>query len=158
MTKELHTFVIISAPLQEVFSYFFSQNPTVVLGGILFTPKNEKNTLNRVDMKPGLEELIYFDDGSTALYQLFSAIPRVSFSVHIDDFRSKRFRGLDAMRCHFTFTQLEANRIIVNCRYQFKMSTRFHELLFDFFLKGSIQKKLDAVLIMGARILSIPVK
>ncbi|SHM06946.1 hypothetical protein [Flavobacterium saccharophilum] len=150
MRKELQSFIIVSAPLEEVFSYFFSLNPTVVLQNIWFVPKNEKNILNTDMIEPGDEELIYFQDGSTALYQLFSLIPRVSFSVHIDEFRSKRFKGFNAMRCHFTFTQLEHNKIIVDCRYQFYMDSSLRQLFFDLFLKGIIQKKLNADLALGA--------
>nr|WP_315246744.1 hypothetical protein [uncultured Flavobacterium sp.] len=158
MRKELHSFIIISAPLEEVFSYFFSRNPTVVLQGIWLVPKNEKDTVKMETAEPGMEQLIYFEDGSTVLYQLFSLVPRVSFSVHIDDFKSKRFRGLEAMRCHFTFTQLERNKIIVDCRYQFKMRSKLHQLFFDLFLQGIIQKSLDATLVLGDEKLNSLVK
>lgn len=150
MSKEVHSFITISALLEEVFSYFFSLNPTVILQGIWLVPKAENYTLKNKGAKPGSEQLIYFEDGSTALYQLFSLVPQVSFSVHIDDFRSKRFRGLEAMRCHFTFLQLESGKVIVACRYQFQMSSRC-QLLFDLFLQDIIQKKLDSDLVLGAK-------
>lgn len=121
-------------------------------------PKTEKNTLKNNSAKPGSEYLIYFEDGSTALYQLFSLVPQVSFSVHIDDFRSKRFKGLEAMRCHFSFLQLESGKIIVDCQCQFKMSSRFHIVLFDLFLQSIIQKKLDATLVLAAKKLNLLVK
>nr|WP_315242253.1 hypothetical protein [uncultured Flavobacterium sp.] len=151
MSKEVHSFITISAPLEEVFSYFFSLNPTVILQGIWMVPKTDKDTLKSKRAELGSEQLIYFEDGSTALYQLFNLVPQVSFSVHIDDFRSKRFRGLEAMRCHFTFLQLESGKIIVDCQCQFKMSSRFHILLFDLFLQSIIQKKLDATLVLAAK-------
>lgn len=150
MSKEVHSFITISAPLEEVFSYFFSLNPTIILQGIWLVPKTDKNTLKNKTAKLGSEQLIYFEDGSTALHQLFSLVPQVSFSVHIDDFRSKRFKGFEAMRCHFTFLQLESGKIMVDCQCQFKISSRLYILLFDLFLQGIIQKKLDAALVLGA--------
>jgi len=151
MSKEVHSFITISAPLEEVFSYFFSLNPTVILQGIWLVAKTDKDTLKNKRAKPGSEQLIYFEDGSTALYQLFSLIPQVSFSIHIDDFRSKRFRWLEAMRCHFTFLELESGKIIVDCQCQFKMSSRLHIILFDLFFQRIIQKELDANLVLGAK-------
>ncbi|MCP2025825.1 hypothetical protein L1276_000965 [Flavobacterium sp. HSC-32F16] len=151
MTKEVYSFITIAAPLEEVFPYFFSLNPTVVLQELWLVPRTDKNILENSCAQPGSELSIYFEDGSMALYQLFSLVPLVSFSVHVDDFTSKRFKGLYAMRCHFSFLQLESGKIMVECHCQFNLGTRLHTILFDLFLKRIIQKKLDADLVFGAK-------
>ncbi len=158
MTKEIYSFITISAPLEEVFSNFFSLNPTVVLQDLWFVPRTDKNILENSCAQPGSELSIYFEDGSMALYQLFSLDPKVSFSVHVDDFTSKRFKGLYAMRCHFSFLQLESGKIMVGCQCQFNISTRLHIILFDLFLQEIIQKSLDAALVLGAEKLNSLVK
>ena len=150
MNKEVRSFVTITAPREEDFSYFFSLNPAVILHGLWLTPKTDNNVLKKKGLKPGSEVLIYFDDGSTALYQLFDMIPEVSFSIHIDDFKSKRFKGLLAMRCHFSFLQLEAGRTILDIKCEFKMESGFYKTLFDWFGRNIVQKNLDKMLASGA--------
>lgn len=143
MRKEIHSSVMVTASLQEAFPCFFSLNFMSVFEGFKFLPKVKAPIFDINSMKPGTEEIIYFEDGSIALCQLFEIIPEISFSFHIDHF-SSRFLGLEAMRCHFSFDDSASDTTGVRCQYQFKFTSKFWNFLYDVFLCRIIQKKLDS--------------
>ncbi|MBK0368690.1 hypothetical protein [Flavobacterium agrisoli] len=115
MLKEVHSTTTISKSLTEVFDYFFSLNPLGILQEFGYLAQNKTEILVNTNSMLGSEELIYFHDGSTALYQLYDLMPNVLFSIHIDDFSSKRIKGLEAIRCHYSFDALESGMVIVHC-------------------------------------------
>ncbi|TCK56433.1 hypothetical protein C8C83_4447 [Flavobacterium sp. 90] len=151
MSKSIHSFVRVSAPCGEVFPYFFSLNLLQVFKGFWFVPNIESAFFKIKSAKPGSERLIYFEDCSTAVCQLFDFTPQVSFSVQIDNFTSSCFIGLEAMRCHFSFSDSGSGMTQVNSHYQFKMHSPFWNLLFEVFFRRIMQQRLDSVLIQTAK-------
>ncbi|MFH7017287.1 hypothetical protein [Flavobacterium sp. FlaQc-47] len=151
MDKEIHSFVRVSAVCEETFTYFFSMNLFSVFKGFWFMPNIKSTFFKNKTAKIGKESLIYFDDGSTAVSRLLVYIRQVSFLVQIDHFTSGTFMGLEAIRCHFCFSDSGPGMTQVRCQYQFKMHSRFWDLVFELFFRKLMQKRLDSLLIQTAR-------
>ncbi|OOV16615.1 hypothetical protein [Flavobacterium sp. LM4] len=152
MIKDLHSFVKISVPVCEVFPHFFTFNLLKVFEDLWYVPKFLSPTFKNNFSKPGTGDyIVYFDDDSTARYQLLTLKPDISFSTQINDFSSIRFIGLEFVECHFSFSEQGEVKTNIQLKCVFKLRSRFWGLLFKTLAIKKTHRNLDTFLIQTAK-------
>lgn len=147
MIKDLHSLARIAVPLPEVLSHFFTLNLLKVFEELWFVPKFLSPTFKHKFSKPGaVGYFIYFDDDSTARYQLVTFLPDSSFSTKAYDFTATRFSGLESVECHFSFTDLGLGKTQIQFECRFKVRSRFWGLLFEILAHKAVKRHLDSFL------------
>ena len=151
MAMDIYSFVKVSAPIGESFHYFFSLNLMETFQVSPFFPYTVYGSFKDQSAKKGIEHLICFEGGSTAKYLLRDYIPETSFTVNISNFTSKSFTALYSVDCYLSFSEIELGRTKVHCHYKINLHSNFWNILFNFFLRKVIQKKMDLVMIRTAK-------
>ncbi|MBO9585312.1 MAG: hypothetical protein J7574_14205 [Flavobacterium sp.] len=146
MKKVINSTIYTSDSVQKMYRKFFMLNPAAILGGICGTPEVNFTILKMKSAKIGKEKLIFFNDGSTAIYYFLSTNKDVSFSVHMNEFSSSHFEFLDAMLCHYNFFRLDSGCTKIELCLEFKIKSGFWMVVFYLMFYRKLQGRLDNIL------------
>jgi len=151
VTKDIYSFVKVSSFRKEAYEYFISLNPLLFYEGVAGAPYMDWLFFNVKLATKGEKMLVNFEDGSSAICHLVDFCPFKSFTFSFECFTSVRFLGLDAIQCTYSFSDWGVGATFVDCHYRLRLQSPFWNFIFEYFLRKTLEKNLDRILIQNAK-------